>query len=112
MIHPRENEILNILAGSEEAMTSADIVEKGNRLSQSTVQAVLRKLLKDGLVSVEGITHSGNALSRTYRPTEKARELAKEQYIEGYKAIRHIVPVNDILKELAKIGGEWIGSET
>lgn len=104
MIHPREIEILNILFASEEPMISADIVEKGNRLSQSTVQAVLRKISKEGLVTVEGVTHSGNVLSRTYRPTEKARELVKQQFIESYESIKHIVYVDEIIKELRERG--------
>ena len=99
MIHQREIEILNILFGSEIALTSTDIVEQGNRLSQSTVQAVLRKLLKEGFVIVEGVTHSGNVLSRTYKPTEVAREAVKNQYIENYKSIMNIVPINDLLEE-------------
>lgn len=108
MIHPREIEILNILFGSERALTSNDIVEKGNRLSQSTVQAVLRKLLNEGFVMVEGVTHSGNVLSRTYKPTEAAREVVKNQYIENYKSIMNIVSVNDILEEFEKIGSSNI----
>ena len=88
MIHPRELEILNILWNSEEALTSSDIVAEGNRLSQSTVQAVLRKLLNEGLVQVEGVTHSGNVLSRTYKPTEASREAIKEQYVNNYFSIQ------------------------
>lgn len=105
MLHQREVEILNILFSSEVALASLDIIEAGNKLSQSTVQAVLRKLLQEGLVMVEGVTISRNVLSRTYRPTEAARELIKQQYLEGYKAIMHIVPVNEIIQELMKKGG-------
>ena len=50
MINPRELEILNILWNSEEPMTSSQIVNVGDMLSQSTVQTVLRKLLKAKLV--------------------------------------------------------------
>ena len=99
MIHQRELEILNILFSSEIALTSADIVEQGNRLSQSTVQAVLRKLLKEGFVTVDGVTHVSNVLSRTYKPTELARKAVKKQYIENYKSIMNIVSVNDVLEE-------------
>lgn len=96
MIHPRELEILNILWNSETAMTSADIIAKGNDLSQSTVQAVLRKLLKEGLILVEGVTHSKNVLSRTFKPAEASRELIKEQFVNNYFDIQNIVSKQSI----------------
>jgi len=96
MIHPRELEILNILWNSDEALTSSDIVEAGNRLSQSTVQAVLRKLLKDGLVLVDGVTHSGNVLSRTYKPAESSREIITNQFVNNYSDIQNIVSKQSI----------------
>ena len=103
MIHPRELEILNILWGSDKALTSTEIVDAGKGLSQSTVQAVLRKLLKDGLVEVDGITHSGNVLSRTYRPTEKSREVVLRQYVEQYKGISNIVSKGEVIKALEEV---------
>ena len=102
MIHQRDIEILNILFSSGNALTSGDIVAYGNRLSQSTVQAVLKKLLKEGFVAVEGTAHSGNVLSRTYRPTETAREAIKKQYLDAYNSISHIVSVDEIIHELMK----------
>lgn len=96
MIHPRELEILNILWNSEEALTSSDIVAEGNRLSQSTVQAVLRKLLKEGLVQVEGVTHSGNVLSRTYKPTEASKDIITKQFVNNYSGIQNIVSKQSI----------------
>ena len=68
MLNTRELDILNILWNSGVPMTSSDIVNAGRGLSQSTVQAVLRKLLNANLVKVSGITHSGNVLSRQYEP--------------------------------------------
>lgn len=106
MIHPRELEILNILWGSDKALTSTDIVEAGKGLSQSTVQAVLRKLLKEGLVEVDGITHSGNVLSRTFRPVEKSKEIVLRQFIEQYKGISNIVSKGEVIKALEKMKGE------
>ena len=103
MIHPRELEILNILWGAGNALTSTEIVDAGKGLSQSTVQAVLRKLLKDGLVEVDGITHSGNVLSRTYRPTEKSREVVLRQYVEQYNAISNIVNREEVIKVLKEV---------
>ena len=74
-MNPRELDVLNILWRSDEPMMATDIVNAKLGLTQSTVTAVLRKLLADNLVEVVGITHSGRVLSRTYRPTEASREL-------------------------------------
>ena len=87
MIHPRELEVLNILAGSEVAMTSMDIVAAGNGLSQSTVQTVLRKLLKEELITVDSIVHCSNVLGRAYCVTEAAKIAVLSQYIENYQNI-------------------------
>ena len=103
MIHPRELEILNILWNSDTALTSSDIVEAGNRLSQSTVQAVLRKLLKEELVEVEGVTHSGNVLSRTYRPTEASREVITKQFVKSYSGISSIVSKEGIFAAMLQL---------
>ena len=103
MIHPRELEILNILWGSDKALTSMDIIEAGKGLSQSTVQAVLRKQLEGGLVEVDGVTHSGNVLSRTYRPTEKSKEVVLQQFVEQYKGISNIVSREEVIKALEEV---------
>ena len=103
MIHPRELEILNILWNSEKALTSSDIVEAGNRLSQSTVQAVLRKLLKEELIEVDGVTHSGNVLSRTYRPTEASREVTTKQFVKSYSGISSIVSKEGIFAAMLQM---------
>ena len=103
MIHPRELEILNILWNSDKAMTSADIVEEGNRLSQSTVQTVLRKLLKEELVLVDGVTHSGNVLSRTYRPAESSRDIITKQFVDNYSGISSIVSKESIIAAMLRM---------
>lgn len=103
MIHPRELEILNILWGSDKALTSMDITDAGKGLSQSTVLAVLRKQLEGGLVRVEGVTHSGNVLSRTYRPTEKSKEVVLQQFVEQYKGISNIVSKDEVIKALEEV---------
>lgn len=100
MIHPREIEVLNILHGSEKPMICIDIVQAGNNLSQSTVQAVLRKLLKEGLVEVDSIAHSNNVLSRAYRVTAKAKQVVLQQYINQYKEISNIVSKDEVIEAL------------
>ena len=91
MINPRELEILNILWNSEEPMTSSQIVNVGDMLSQSTVQTVLRKLLKAKLVEVTGVTYSGNVLSRTYKPSETSRDVILQKFVDDYNGCRNTI---------------------
>jgi DNA-binding transcriptional ArsR family regulator len=102
MIHARELEVLNILAGSEVAMTSTNIIVAGNGLSQSTVMVVLRKLLKEGYVEVEGIAYCGNVLGRTFRITEAARVAVLDQFVENYLNIQNIVSREDVHERICR----------
>lgn len=111
MIHPRELEILNILWGSDKALTSMDIVNAGNGLSQSTVQAILRKLLKNDMVTVDGITHSNTVVSRTYRPTERSKVVVLHQFVEQYKGISNIVSKDEVIKALGEASLEKMKGE-
>lgn len=95
-LNPRELDVLNILWKSDEAMTSTDIVNEMRGLTQSTVIAVLRKLLQDELVEVCGVTHSGKVLSRTYRPTEASRNVILNNFASDYKSFKNVVSKSDI----------------
>lgn len=90
-MNPRELDVLNILWKSEEPMMATDIVNAKLGLTQSTVTAVLRKLLKEELVEVVGITHSGRVLSRTYRPTEASREVILKDFTENYNSFNNVI---------------------
>lgn len=90
-LNPRELEVLKILHESERPLTSTEIVNSGAELTQSTVQAVLRKLLANDLVEVQGVTHSGNVLSRTFGATEKSKVVLTEKFLQDYKSFRSII---------------------
>lgn len=77
-------------------MTSTDIVNSMKGLTQSTVIAVLRKFLRDNLVEVCGVTHSGKVLSRTYRPTESSREAIMNNFATDYASFRNVISKSDI----------------
>lgn len=79
MINQRELDIMRILYEIGEPCTVMDIVNYESVLTQSTVTAVLRKLLKSGYVEVTGVAHSGRVLSRTYIPTDSGRN-----FLMGY----------------------------
>lgn len=102
-MNPRELDVLNILWKTDEPMTSTDIVNEQKGLTQSTVIAVLRKLLKDGLVEVAGVTHSGKVLSRTYRPTEASRDLILQNFQNDYRNFCNVIPKSALCAAILEI---------
>lgn len=95
-LNPRELDVLNILWKTNEEMTSTDIVNEQRGLTQSTVIAVLRKLLSYDLVEVAGVTHSGKVLSRTYRPTEESREVIMRNFADDYANFKNVISKSDL----------------
>ena len=95
-LNPRELDVLNILWKKDEPLTSTDIVNEQRELTQSTVIAVLRKLLKDDLVEVAGVTHSGKVLSRTYRPTETSKAVIMSNFTGDYANFKNVVSKSDM----------------
>lgn len=102
-MNPRELDVLNILWKTEKPMTSTDIVNEQKGLTQSTVIAVLRKLLKEGLVEVAGVTHSGKVLSRTYRPTEESRDLILQNFQNDYRNFCNVIPKSSLCAAILEI---------
>lgn len=90
-MNPRELDVLDILWKSDEPMMATDIVNAKTGLTQSTVTAVLRKLLNENLVEVVGITHSGRVLSRTYRPTEASRDIILQDFTASYNSFSNVI---------------------
>ena len=106
MLNTRELDILNILWNSGVPMTSSDIVNAGNGLSQSTVQAVLRKLLNANLVKVSGITHSGNVLSRQYEPEASSKDIILHQFLEDYRNFSNIISKEELLTSIVTLSDD------
>lgn len=102
-MNQRELDVLNILWSTDEPMTAIEIVNKKRELTQSTVTAVLRKLLADGLVKVEGVTHSGKVLSRTYRPTEASRHSILKHFVEQYSHFSKIISHEELCEAIRNI---------
>lgn len=98
-MNQREVEVLDIICAADKPLISSDIVEYKHDLTQSTVIAVLRKLTNEKVVEVAGVTHSGKVLSRTYIPTEKAKDAVKNHYIELFQQTKHILSKKE-LKEI------------
>ena len=106
-LNPRELDVLNVLwKKSDDALTSTDIVNEQRGLTQSTVIAVLRKLLQDNLVEVAGVTHSGKVLSRTYRPTEESKNVILQNLAEQYSHFKNVVSKTQLFDAILAIEQE------
>lgn len=100
MINQREMEILSILWKASEPMIVTQIIDAdpSRKLTQSTVTAVVRKLLNNGMVEVCGVEHSGKVLSRTYKPTMKSKDFILDNILEMYSSIQSIVAPKDLVR--------------
>lgn len=99
----RKLEVLSIMWKSDKPMTAREIADARNGITQSTVNSVLKKLLDAELVEVVGTTHSGNAISRTYRPSEKAKQYIMSYIIGLYSMFKDVINPEEMyaaIKEL------------
>lgn len=81
----RDFDIMTILWNSQTSMRASEIVEADSNLNINTVQAVLRKLLKNGYIEVADIVYSGTVLSRSYQPIISKNEFAIATIIADYQ---------------------------
>ena len=106
MLNLRELDVLAILWAKEEPLTAVEIVEGKKGLTQSTVTAVLRALLKKELVEVDGVTHSGKVLSRTYRPTQKSVAAIVDHLKEDYQRVSDVISPSELCMKIIEMTGE------
>ena len=102
MLHPREIQILNDIAKLDTPAISQDIAIR-TRISQSTVQAVLRKMLAEGYIENVGVTHSGNVIARQFVLTDKVKEEVLQQIVDFYFSVKDIVSIDDVCDALQNI---------
>lgn len=95
----RELQVLNILFSTNEPMSATDITMHQG-LTQSTVTAVVRKMLNEGYVEVTGYGRSGKVLSRMYKPTSKAKDAVKEYFGSLYKTCEAIVSLDELFNHI------------
>lgn len=103
MLNQREIDVLNILCAAKAPMTSSEIVSHKKGLTQSTVIAVLRRLATDNLVLVDGLTHSGKVLSRTYIPGANAKAAILDYYKTLFSDTKNIVSAADLKAAIDEI---------
>ena len=96
----RDLDVLNILWESDETKTAAQIVKAGPELTMNTVQAVLRKLLKNKLVEIAEIVYSGTVLTRSYKPIISQEDFLLHKMTSEYQSLRKKISKVSILSAL------------
>lgn len=91
-MNKNEIDILKILWNSQQPMTLSDIVENSRELSKSSVNTILARLLKAGLIEIAGITYSGKVLSRTYRVAAASRDRILQDVSREMDYISDVIP--------------------
>lgn len=77
---PREMQIMNILWETDEPLLASQVAVISG-LSINTVNAVVKKMLKNDLLEVADIIYSGTVLSRRYQPTVSRQEYATNVFV-------------------------------
>ena len=95
-MNPKELEVLKLLLRSENPMSLPDILNVQPTLVKSTTAASLAKLLKDELIEVAGIGHSGKVICRTYRPTEHSRKFLAENMVKDFNSVSDLISKSDL----------------
>lgn len=99
-INNRELEVIGILGYKKQPMTSTQIVNAGKDLTQSTVQAVCRKLMAAGYLETVGVTHSGNVLSRQFALTDQGKAGVLEDLVQHYRMISSVISLQEAVAAL------------
>jgi len=99
----RDLDVMTIVWGSEEPETASMIVRNNPNLTMNTVQAVLRKLLKDNFIKVADIVYSGTVLTRSYKPMVSQEDFWLQKIISDYNEIRQKVSKADVVDALLRI---------
>ncbi|NVY96586.1 BlaI/MecI/CopY family transcriptional regulator [Lactobacillus sp. DCY120] len=74
----RELQIMQVLWNNHEALSAKEIAATDSKLSQNTVQTVLRRLLSNDMIKTAGVGYSGTVLTRQYRPA-----ISQEAYLDS-----------------------------
>ena len=96
----RDLDVLNILWESDDPKTAAQIVKAVPELTMNTVQAVLRKLLKNKLVEIAEIVYSGTVLTRSYKPIISQEDFLLHKMTSEYQSLRKKISKVSILSAL------------
>lgn len=83
----REREIMRILWDSPTPMIASEIAAASPELTINTTQALLRKLLKNGLITIDKIVYSHTVLSRCFKPVYSEEDYVISKFVHDYIAL-------------------------
>ena len=81
----RDLEILNTLWNSPTPLTASEIFKINTDTTMNTIQAVLRKLLRNEFIEVADIVYSGTVLCRSYKPAISSNDYALSRITADYE---------------------------
>lgn len=93
----RDYDILNILWSSPVPLTASEIVKSNPELTINTVQAVLRRLLKNNFLEVADIVYSGTVLCRSYKPTVSANDFTISEFAAEFRNLAQNIPSTSLV---------------
>jgi len=83
----REKDVIKLLWKSDKPLTASEISKCSEIISISTVQTVLKSLVKKGFVEVADIVYSGTVLSRSYKTTISSRQYEMQKFVHSFKEL-------------------------
>ena len=103
-----EFEVMSVLWEGEGPMSSTDIIMAAPiEFKQSTVQAVLRTLLKEGWIQIGGVSIHTKVPAREFVPV-----ITNEEYVQsmlgkksGFSMASHLIEKTEDVEELEKLDG-------
>ncbi len=84
---PKEEAAMKVLWDTEEALSASEIAERipDRNWPASSIQAILRNLVKKNAIRVDSITRLGKSYGRLFRPVLSANEYAAMQFGRYYQ---------------------------
>ena len=76
----KEVYVMQILWAAKEELSITDFIQRDPELSTSTVQVVLRSLLKKSYIKVANIVQHNKVFARTYLPVLREEDYMMEQF--------------------------------
>lgn len=86
-LQPKEEAAMKVLWDTEEALSASEIAERipDRDWPASSIQAILRSLVKKDAIRVDSITRLGKSFGRLFRPVLSANEYAAMQFGRYYQ---------------------------
>ncbi|BDR59091.1 BlaI/MecI/CopY family transcriptional regulator [Xylocopilactobacillus apicola] len=88
----RELDIMHVLWDEKAPLSAKEVYDKNSTISLNTIQAVLRKLLRNKLIKTAEIGYSGTVLTRKYSPL-----LTEEDYLSSQFSKKSITNLISLL---------------